>query len=215
MRRMLLKKTGTAIWMSHLDLMRLMQRAFRRAGVLLHHSQGYSPRAYVSMLLPLSVGVESGCEIMEYELDAELTVTPAEINAVLPEGVRVLAVYESARKGKLLTRLSAELTLEYDAGVPEHAAEAIDALLSCPTLPVEKRSKRGTAEVDISPMLFSHAVTEGEGCLTLSCVVSAQNPSLNPLLLSAAVARYLPELTPDFVKCRRIEIYDDEGNIFR
>ena len=68
MRRMLFEKTGTAIWMSHLDTMRLMQRAFRRAGVVLHHSQGYTPHAYVSMLLPLSVGTESVCEIMEYEL---------------------------------------------------------------------------------------------------------------------------------------------------
>ena len=38
MRRMLFEKTGTAIWMSHLDTMRLMQRAFRRAGVILHLS---------------------------------------------------------------------------------------------------------------------------------------------------------------------------------
>lgn len=58
--------------MSHLDLMRLMQRAFRRAGVVLHHSQGFTPHAYVSMLLPLSVGMESVCELMEYELDGEL-----------------------------------------------------------------------------------------------------------------------------------------------
>lgn len=62
--------------MSHLDLMRLMQRAFRRAGVVLHHSQGFTPHAYVSMLLPLSVGMESVCELMEYELDGELAVTP-------------------------------------------------------------------------------------------------------------------------------------------
>ena len=74
MRRMLFEKTGTAIWMSHLDTMRLMQRAFRRAGVILHHSQGFTPHAYVSMLLPLSVGVASACEIMEYELDAALDI---------------------------------------------------------------------------------------------------------------------------------------------
>ena len=43
MHRILFEKTGRAIWMSHLDLMRLMQRAFRRAGVVLHHSQGFSP----------------------------------------------------------------------------------------------------------------------------------------------------------------------------
>ena len=76
MRRMLFEKTGTAVWMSHLDTMRLMQRAFRRAGVVLHHSQGFTPHAYVSMLLPLSVGMESICEIMEYELDAALESVP-------------------------------------------------------------------------------------------------------------------------------------------
>ena len=89
MRRMLFEKTGTAVWMSHLDTMRLMQRAFRRAGVVLHHSQGYTPHAYVSMLLPLSVGMESICEIMEYELDAALDITPQDMNEVLPAGVRV------------------------------------------------------------------------------------------------------------------------------
>ena len=72
MHRIRFEKTGRAVWMSHLDLMRLMQRAFRRAGVVLHHSQGFTPHAYVSMLLPLSVGMESVCELMEYELDGEL-----------------------------------------------------------------------------------------------------------------------------------------------
>ena len=90
MHRIRFEKTGRAVWMSHLDLMRLMQRAFRRAGVVLHHSQGFTPHAYVSMLLPLSVGMESVCELMEYELDGELAVTPEALNAVLPEGVRVL-----------------------------------------------------------------------------------------------------------------------------
>ena len=90
MHRIRFEKTGRAVWMSHLDLMRLMQRAFRRAGVVLHHSQGFTPHAYVSMLLPLSVGMESVCELMEYELDGELAVTSEALNAVLPEGVRVL-----------------------------------------------------------------------------------------------------------------------------
>ena len=97
MHRIRFEKTGRAIWMSHLDLMRLMQRAFRRAGVVLHHSQGFTPHAYVSMLLPLSVGMESVCELMEYELDGELAVTSEALNAVLPEGVRVLA--EGTQRG--------------------------------------------------------------------------------------------------------------------
>lgn len=215
MHRMLLEKTGRACWMSHLDFMRLMQRAFRRAGVLLHHSQGYTPHAYVSMLLPLSVGMESQCEIMEYELDGELLPTCESMNAVLPEGVRVLDIYESGRKAKELAFLRAVLTLEYDAGVPEAAVKEIANLLSEPSLTVEKRTKRGMEETDIRPLLKHCEITQEKTALSLLCTVSAQDPPLNPMLLAAAIDRYLPHLRPDYVKCRRIELLDASGEIFR
>lgn len=215
MRRMLFEKTGTAVWMSHLDTMRLMQRAFRRAGVVLHHSQGFTPHAYVSMLLPLSVGMESVCEIMEYELDAALDITPQDMNEVLPAGVRVREVYESGRKAKYLTILQAELTMEYDGGVPEGAVVALTELFSRRELSVEKRTKRGLEETDIRPLIRKISLVEDANTLHLTALVSAQNPSLNPLLLTAAIARYLPELEPDFVRCRRVEVFDENGEVFR
>lgn len=215
MRRMLFEKTGTAIWMSHLDTMRLMQRAFRRAGVILHHSQGFTPHAYVSMLLPLSVGVASTCEITEYELDTELQLTPQEMNAVLPEGVRVLRVYESAQKAKELTHLRAELTLQYDAGVPENAVKQIAEVLSAQELLVEKRTKRGMEETDIRPMLKSCEIVSEQQKLRLNCVVCAQNPALNPMLLVSAIERYAPDAAPSFTQCRRVEVLDSAGNVFR
>lgn len=214
MRRILFEKTGTAIWMSHLDTMRLMQRAFRRAGVLLHHSQGYTPHAYVSVLLPLSVGVESNCEILEYELDSDLTLTPEEMNHVLPDGVRVLDIYESDRKGKELTDLKAELTLIYDRKLPE--LKALEELLKRDSIIVEKRTKRGMEETDIRPMVKSVAVERlDEHRLLVSCIVSAQNPALNPMLLVQAIERYLPDCTPDAAKCRRVEVMDQKGTVFR
>lgn len=215
MRRMLFEKTGRAVWMSHLDLMRLMQRAFRRAGVLLHHSQGFTPHAYVSLPLPLSVGTESVCELLEYELDEALDVTPEAMNRVMPEGVRILEVYESARKLRELARLRALLQLEYDAGVPENAAREIEKLLSQSEIYAEKNSKRGSETIDLKPMLFDAELREAENLLELRCTVSAQNPSLNPMLLPAAIARALPQLRPDAVHCRRLEIFDAEGRVFR
>ena len=113
MHRIRFEKTGRAVWMSHLDLMRLMQRAFRRAGVVLHHSQGFTPHAYVSMLLPLSVGMESVCELMEYELDGELAVTPEALNAVLPE-----------------TDLSTYYDERMMAAMSEHMTEALDRIVA-------------------------------------------------------------------------------------
>lgn len=215
MHRMLFEKTGRAVWMSHLDLMRLMQRAFRRAGVILHHSQGFTPHAYVSLPLPLSVGTESVCEIMEYELDEALNITPEAMNRVLPEGVRILAVYESERKLKHLARLRALVRLEYDAGVKDGAVREIAALLSAKELLVEKNSKRGLETVDIKPMILAAELTQKGSSIEIDCTVSAQNPSLNPTLLAAAVAQKCPEYAPDAFFCRRLEIFDSEGQVFR
>ena len=69
MPRILFEKKGNAIWISHLDLMRLFQRAFKRAGLPLTHTQGFNPRPSVSIALPLSVGVESCCELLDFDLD--------------------------------------------------------------------------------------------------------------------------------------------------
>lgn len=211
MRRMLFEKTGRAIWMSHLDTMRLMQRAFRRAGVVLHHSQGYTPHAYVSMLLPLSVGTESVCEIMEYELDADIVIRPEDMNAVLPEGVCVREVYESGRKAKYLTQLDVTMTLQFDAEAP--TAQDVGALFSRETLLVEKRTKRGMEEADIRPLIFRVELREEQQAICLSARIAAQNPSLNPMLLASAVERYLKK--PTLVTCRRQEVYDAEGEVFR
>ena len=71
MPRLLFSKTADAVWMSHLDLMRLFQRAFKRAGLPLTHTQGFNPRPSVSIALPLSVGVESNCEILDFELEGQ------------------------------------------------------------------------------------------------------------------------------------------------
>ena len=64
MPRALFQKTGNAVYISHLDLMRLFQRAFKRAELPLTHTQGFNPRPSVSIALPLSVGVESRCELL-------------------------------------------------------------------------------------------------------------------------------------------------------
>ena len=121
MNRLLFEKTGDAVYLSHLDLMRVFQRAFKRADIMIWHSQGFSPRAYVSIALPLPVGSESVCEILDFEIQdgsVDLTKLPTLLNRTMPAGIRVLEAYESAVKIKHLTRLRAQITLEYDRGIP-------------------------------------------------------------------------------------------------
>ena len=115
-----------------------------------------------------------------------------------------------------LAYLQADMELEYDHGVPEGAAQALTELFHRPELLIEKRTKRKQlAEVDIAPMIRSIAFAEEENLLRAAVTVRAQNPGLNPQLLEKAIARYRPDLSPDFVRVRRRELLDEAGEIFR
>ena len=219
MPRLLFEKTGNAIWISHLDLMRLFQRAFKRAGLPLTHTQGYNPRPSVSIALPLSVGVESGCELLDFDLYGDKVANEeilARLNEALVVGVRVLDVYDNGSKIKNLAYLNCVVTLEYDNGIPGDAQDKITSLFAQEEVIVEKKSKNGIREENIIPMIRKLAVSPLDGnSLTLDAVVCCQNPTLNPMQLSAAIEKYLPECKADFVRCRRVEIYDQNNEKFR
>ena len=219
MPRLLFEKTGRAIYISHLDLMRVFQRAFKRAGLPLTHTQGYNPRPSVSIALPLSLGVESGCELLDFDLYGEKIPNEeilTRLNENLVEGVRVLEVYDEALKIKHLALLECEVTLEYDKGIPEGAKAEIGALFAQPEVVVEKKSKNGIKEENIIPMLRRIAVSAADAhTLQLRALVCCQNPTLNPMQLNAAIEKFLPEMKADFVRCRRIQVFDSNENIFR
>ncbi len=220
MARALFEKKGNAIWISHLDLMRLFQRSFKRAGLSLTHTQGFNPRPSVSIALPLSVGVESCCELLDFDLDGQ-QVSNDEIctllNDTLIPGVRVLQVYDNGAKLKHLAYLHTQVCLEYDQGIPEGAESAIATLFARDEVTVSKKTKtNGIQEQNIIPMIQSLTVQkEGERELILDAVVCCQNPTLNPMQLHAAIVRHLPEFKPDFARCRRLEIFDVNRKVFR
>lgn len=219
MPRLLFEKKGNAVWISHLDLMRMFQRAFKRAGLPLTHTQGFNPRPSVSIALPLSVGIESICELLDFDLDGDSV--PCEqirqrLNDALIEGVRVREVYTGGQKIKHLAYLDCVLSLEYDAGIPQGAAAAMGALFSRPEVTVTKKSKSGNMEQNIIPMIRTLQIREADAnTLEIAARICCQNPSLNPMQISAAIEKYLPNFAPDYVACSREEIYDMQENIFR
>lgn len=219
MPRALFEKTGNAVWISHLDLMRVFQRSFKRAGLPLTHTQGFNPRPSVSIALPMSVGVESRCELLDFDLEGD-PVPNEEIcqrlNQALVEGVRVLRVYDNGTKLKHLCYLSCEVELEYDNGIPAQAQEEISRLFAREAVTVEKKNKNGTRQENIIPMIKRLEIASKDGnTLVLRGLVCCQNPTLNPMQLCTAIEVYLPELKPDFAKCRRMEIYDETETVFR
>ena len=219
MARLVFEKKGKSIWISHLDLMRLFQRAFKRAGLPLKHTQGFNPRPSVSIALPLSVGVESSCELLDFDLECDITKEDNlqdRINSSLVDGVKVLDVYLEGQKIKDLTLMHSEIILMYDNGAKDESVAAINNLLSTKTLLVMKKTKNGLQEQDIIPMIRRFSVKKtGEKQITIELLHCCQNPTLNPMQIPAAIKLYLQDHVPDFCKCYRIEIYNNMEKVFR
>ncbi len=219
MNRLLFEKTGKAIYISHLDTMALFPRVFLRAGLHVKFTQGMSPHAYVSIAMPLSVGMSSQCEILDFTLEEEgvaLETLPELLNPKFPAGIRVLSAYDSPRKVKELCFLRCALTFEYDNGAGEDTLKALRDLYAQDSILVEKKTKKGMAETDIRPMIQSVELSRlSDQEVRLEAVVCAQNPSLNPQYLLKAVERYAPDCVPDFCRYHRVEVYDEAMRIFR
>ena len=216
--RLLFIKEAQASYISHLDLLRTFQRAFPRRELDIKHSQGYHPHPIISIVLPLPVGQSSDCELLDFEVtqDTDGSGIAEKLNTGMPSGLRVLDCYPAVRPVRELTYLRADLTLEYDNGVPENAAARLTELLRRPALVIQKRTKRKElADVDIASMIKDFSFTDGEGVVTGTVTVLAQNPGLNPQLLEKAVERYMPDLSPDFLRIRRRAVLDAEGRDFR
>ena len=215
--RLRFEKTGKAVYISHLDLLHVMQRVFLRAETPLRYSEGFNPHAIISICVPLSVGCESVCELMDFRVTREidLEALPAALNAVSPEGIRFLECREPERKAAEIKWLRCEGVYEYDALSPEAVIPSLEAFYAREDISVMRRTKRGESALELAGNARDFAFAPAEGGVRVECVVSAQEPTVNPELLVKALEQNAPELKPDFASWRRLEFYDRDMKVFR
>lgn len=214
--RLVFSKNGRAVYISQLDLMRTLQRAFQRAGYPLKYSEGYNPHPLLSVALPMSVGISSECEILDFKMDkapSDLAHAAQSISNALPEGLEIHEIYYPEVKTSAIKWLRIEGILDYDAGVSEELILKIIDVFHQDTIEVMKKTKKGEQLFDCKPHLKEIAILPFDDChVKLNAVISAQNPTVNPNLLIKAIP---DQWKPDFSRFHRVEVYDDEMNNFR
>jgi radical SAM-linked protein len=145
-------------FVTHLDLMRLWERALRRAKIDIAYSEGFTPHAQLSLAAPLAVGVTSDGELLDVFLADRLTSLEfmREIGKQLPAGVEALEVEEV---GLRAPSLQAELrAAEYEVSLPAtleqaNAREAVESFLAAESVPWEQVRDGETRQYDIRAMV--------------------------------------------------------------
>ncbi len=206
--RLKFSKTGRAVYISHLDLMRTMQRVFSRAGVPLKYSEGFNPHAKISVILPLAVGTASMCEYMDFSLRSErdLESLPGALEPYMPEGIKALEAYEAPGKGTELRWLRLSGVMEGGRDAAFYAA-----FFARREILVTRRAKRGERTDDIAPGIRSVRFW-GEGDrVSAELVIHAQEPTVSPELMMAALG---PD-APAYFRFTRLEAFQEDMTPFR
>lgn len=105
-------------WISHRDLVRVLERGLRRCNVPLSMSDGYHPKPRMSFPLALALGIGAHSEIMEVEFTREMDteVLCRDLNAQMPPGLRILSAQRVDRQNRAPTPSVAEYRISL-AGV--------------------------------------------------------------------------------------------------
>ena len=145
-------------FISHLDIIRLWQRVFHRAGIALAYSEGFNPRPRLSLAAPLPVGVTSEAELMDVLCTRWVSphsLTTA-VSRELPPGIEIRQVYQAALIQPSLQSLvsSAEYKVEVATEKDEKELQsALDSLLSVEHLPWQHQRDTGPRSYDLRALI--------------------------------------------------------------
>lgn len=215
--RVMYKKEGRAVYISHLDIMRTFQRVLTRAGIAVKHTEGFNPHPYISIALPLSLGYSGECEFLDMVItdDMKNAEIVSRMNETLPEGIEVIRVYENGSPVRNIAFSEYLISLEYDGGVMPGCVEKLAKLFSQEEIVLMKKSKRGETETNIAPLIKSCKFVSDKNNVTINAVLAAGNSSLNPEYIVKAIEKYVPDCVPDFAEFVRKNVFDAELNEFR
>ena len=150
-------RRGPARYVSHLDTARALQRTVRRAGVVPALTQGMRPRARISVVLPLPVGVAAREELMVMEVDDESTaLTPLQmlpaLRAAGAGGLRVEALRGVAERPRPVAR---EATYRCRmAAASERVTVAVEEIQASTQVLVDRHSRKGSKTLDLKQYLI-------------------------------------------------------------
>ncbi|MGL4730935.1 MAG: TIGR03936 family radical SAM-associated protein [Clostridium sp.] len=208
-------------FISHLDLMRTIQRIIRRADLPIEYSKGFNPHMTISIAQPLSVGVYSSGEYMDVvfaeELSSEQIVRRLNENA--PIGVKFLDAKkvekeENKKSPQAMAIIDeAQYVIKLKAIDKDEALNQIKEVNKLKQWNTIKKSKKGEKEVDIKPLIKKIICqVEDEYIVLKTMLACGSRENLSAGLLADFIKEHVSSLDKDaFVDIERIDMYALKG----
>lgn len=216
--RMSFQKTGMAKFISHLDTVRCITRAMKRACVPIWFTEGFNPHAFLTFAMPLSLGFESLCETVDFRLmeETDLNELAERLNNALPVDITVKEIYVYETSPNDIRWAEYKIIFNNPDKLLLGQAEKI---LSSDEIMVLKKSKKGRnkveKEVNIKEHIKSFELSEDNGKLILNTVLSSgTSVNINPMLLIGALVKdtATDEQDVDIIK---VQSYTENMEIFK
>ena len=212
------KKEDEMIFISHLDLQRLLQRAFRRAKINLSYSEGFNPHPKMSYGNALALGVESQGEYVDIEIEDDIEVDEflERINNQLPEGIKFIKGQEIDPKTPSLSSVIVygEYIFNIDLDTPlskEFVKSRVLNFVKSEEIIVTKTNKKGRkVEVDIRPLIknFDLVSLDDKKVTFESTIATGSKANLNINILIPQILNILDlEIDPREVSVLRRDLY--------
>jgi len=213
--RAVFEKKDSAVYISHLDLNRCMQRAFRRSKLPVWYTEGFNPHVYVMFALALSLGFESSCEIMDFTLTEDIPYEQIKnsLNSVLPDGIRIISV--SAPKLKHTEIAFADFKIKIFNDNPVNLREKFIEFVSQEKIIVLKRNKKKQMiETDIKPVInVLDSSAKDEYLEIMLRLPAGTQKNYNPTLLTDVFCKYA-DIPSNAVRIERERIICSDGKDF-
>ncbi len=218
--RLNFSKTGRAIYISHLDINRMMTRAVRRAKLPMWYTEGFNPHPYLTFALPLSLGQSSDCEYMDIRIEGDITDDEImnRLNAVLPEGVKILSVSAPVYDANEIEKALYFVKLIFNNGETAAAfAESAKSLTEGEELLAEKRGKKGRRkimkQINLIDFIYDLKISTADNIVNLQCILAAGNTNnLNPTLLVETLEKQIGiEHETEYIVRRKLITKDNKA----
>jgi len=194
--RLRFTKAGKVRFVSHRDVARAFERAFRIEQLPLAFTQGFSPRPKVSFGLALGVGHESVAEYLDMELVDGLDIEemPARISRALPDGIDVTGACGLTERAPSLQEAVTAVGVELRLANVDTAAltDAATRALAANTLMITTTRKGRSVVEDLRPALRDLVVgVDGDAGPVVHAEIKTQPRGLRPADLNLALRELL------------------------